>query len=39
MNTLPLSFSDTFLAILLSVETRINTLGPIGALFGSDTTK
>lgn len=39
MNTLPLSFSDAFLAILFSIETRINTVGPEGALFGSDTTK
>jgi hypothetical protein len=37
--TLPLTYSDSLLAILLAIETRINTLGPIGAIFGSDTTK
>lgn len=39
MSTLPLTYSDAFLAILFVIETRINSLGPVGALFGSDTTK
>ncbi|CAD8073284.1 unnamed protein product [Paramecium primaurelia] len=38
MSTLPLTYSDAFLAILFVIETRINSLGPVGALFGSDTT-